>query len=198
MTTLPVFPAPFSRAGVVTPGLPILPPGVERHPVPGGGSRAVQIERGDEITVQDREGLQPVEVVFFDPTGRSDAGMLGLEGGRAPEGLTAALVQGASGRRVARALEAAGFKLENADAALLFADGSHAGDVRSFTAASDGLLIVCAPGGAMEPHDQWAPSEVVLYVHRANPAHIRDRLAPPDPLADPLLDINIQPGQARP
>ena len=35
------FETPFERTGVLIPGLPVLPRGVERHPVPGGGSRAV-------------------------------------------------------------------------------------------------------------------------------------------------------------
>ena len=54
---------PFARSGVVAPGLPVLPPGVERLPVPGGGSRAVEIRAGDEITLVDREGGQRAEVV---------------------------------------------------------------------------------------------------------------------------------------
>ena len=69
----PIFETPYERGGVITPGLPILPHGVERHPVPGGGSRAVAIEKGDEISVLDREGLQsadgtlhPVQQAFID------------------------------------------------------------------------------------------------------------------------------------
>src|SRR5690606_19165578 len=92
MNIKPIFQSPYERAGVLTPGLPILPHGVERHPIPGGGSRAVRIMRGDEITVQDREGLQPVELVFFAPDGCSDAGMIGARGGRDPAGLKAALM----------------------------------------------------------------------------------------------------------
>ena len=38
----------YERAGVILPGLPVLPPGVERYPVPGGGSRAVPIATGDD------------------------------------------------------------------------------------------------------------------------------------------------------
>ncbi|MDU9005561.1 DUF1989 domain-containing protein [Sedimentitalea todarodis] len=198
MNILPVFPTPYERAGVVTPGLPILPHGVERHPVPGGGSRAVQIRKGDQITVQDREGLQPVELVFFAPDGTSDAGMIGATGGRDPQGLKAALSGDASGARVMRALDTAGFDIGKADGAIVFPEGSNPGDYASFVASRDGLLIVCAPGGAMEPHEQWAPTEVVLYVRRANPGKQKDGLVPPDPLADPLADLNIQPGEARP
>ena len=90
--TKPFFmPQQESRAGVRRPGMMVLPQGVERHPVPGGGSRAVPIFAGDQITLQDVEGLQPIEMVFFGPDKRSDAAMLGAKGGRSPEGLIAAL-----------------------------------------------------------------------------------------------------------
>ena len=193
-----VFPAPFERAGVITPGLPILPHGVERHPVPGGGSRALRIDRGDQITVQDREGLQPVELVFFAPDGTSDAGMIGATGGRDPRGLKAALLGDVSGIRVLHALDKAGFDIGKADGTVVFAEGSRPGDYASFVASCDGLLIACAPGGAMEPHAQWAPSEIVLYIRRANPGEGKAAVAPPDPLADPLKDFNIRPGEAHP
>lgn len=191
-----IFPHPYERAGVITPGLPVLPHGVERHPIPGGGSRAVPVFRGDQITVQDREGLQPVEMVVFAPDGRSDAAMIGARGGRDPAGLKSALLRDPSGARVLRALDAAGFDIGRADGTLVFAEGSRPGEHASFTATSDGLLIVCAIGRPMEPHEQWAPTEIVLYLRRANPATGRDPLAPPDPLADPLIDLNIQPGAA--
>ena len=198
MTFKPVFPTPFERAGVITPGLPVLPHGVERHPVPGGGSRAVPVFKGDEITLQDREGLQPVEMVFFAPDGSSDAGMIGAKGGRDPQGLKAALLHDASGARVVLALDKAGFDIGQADGTVVFSAGSRAGDTASFVASCDGLLIVCAAGGAMEPQDQWAPTDVVLYLRRFTPRAPDAALLPPDPLAATLSDFNIQPGQARP
>src|SRR5690606_19644948 len=85
---------PMVRGGVLIPGLPVLPPGTERHPVPGGGSRAVAIEAGDTITVVDREGLQPCEIVFFDPEGRSDPARLGVTSSEEPKGLRAILASG--------------------------------------------------------------------------------------------------------
>ncbi|WP_299905293.1 aminomethyltransferase family protein [uncultured Paracoccus sp.] len=193
-----LFETPFERAGVLVPGLPVLPPGVERHPVPGGGSRAVPIFKGDEITIQDREGLQPVEMVVFAHDGRSDAGMIGAEGGRDPQGLKEALIRDPSGRKVVRALEKSGFDLGRADGTLVFAEGSRPGDQASFTSSVDGLLIVCAAGGPMEPQEQWAPTDVVLYIRRATMPAGKDQLVAPDPLADPLIDLNILPGQAVP
>ena len=78
MNVRPVIETPYERGGVVSPGLPILPHGTERHPVPGGGTRAVRIDKGDEFSVLDRDGLQPAEMVFFAPDGTSDAGMVGF------------------------------------------------------------------------------------------------------------------------
>lgn len=193
----PLFETPYERAGVVFAGLPILPHGVERHPVPGGGSRAVRIDHGDEISVLDFQGLQQAELVFFAPGGRSDAGMIGAKGGRDPQGLKAALNSGdGSGGKVLRALEVADFDIGKADGAILFEGGSKAGDMETFHASCDGLLIVCAPGGPMDAHGQNPPTELILYIRRANPSEGKGGVAPPDPLADPLLDMNIQPGNA--
>jgi aminomethyltransferase len=197
MTVRPVFETPYERRGVLVPGLPILPHGTERHPIPGGGSRAVRIEAGDEITLLDREGLQPVELVFFAPDGSSDAGMIGLEGRQDFEGLRAALTADASGRAVLRALNAAGFDLARADAARVFAQGSRPGDMVTTHAARDGLLVACAAGGPMAPDAQDAPTEIVLYIRRARPGPEKGGHAPPPPLAEPLADINILPGEAK-
>lgn len=197
MTLRPVFETPYERRGILVPGLPILPHGTERYPVPGGGSRAVRIEAGDEISVLDREGLQAAELVFFAADGSSDAAMIGLAGRHDPAGLKAALLGDGSGQAVLRALDAAGFDLARAQAARVLGDGSRAGDMVTTQALRDGLLIVCAPGGPMRPDAQDAPTEVVLYIRRANPGPAKGGQALPPPLAEPILDINILPGQAR-
>lgn len=190
-------PLPFERAGVRVPGTPVLPPDVERHPVPGGGSRAVALEAGDEITVLDTAGLQPVEMVLFTPDGRSDAGMLGVRGKGAARGIASVLVNGGdSGVKVARALAAAGFDLAQGDAIGLFEDGSASGATASFTAGCDGLLIIAAPAEAMEPHAQNAPGDIVLFVRRERARRGGEAAQPADPLADPLVDRNVQPGHA--
>ena len=51
MLDLAKFERPTELGHVLTPGLPILPHGVERHLVPGGGSRGIEIREGDQITV---------------------------------------------------------------------------------------------------------------------------------------------------
>ncbi len=198
MNVKPVFEVPYERSGVLAPGLPILPHGTERHPVPGTGSRAVPVSKGDTITLLDRDGMQPAEMVFFAPDRSSDAAMLGAQGHGRPEGLIATLANGsASGKKVLRALEVAGFDIGRGDAVRAFSDGSRPGDMVHFVAESDGLLIVAAPGEAMRPEDNNPPTDIILYIQRAAPGLEKPDVGPPDPLADPLKDINIQPGNAK-
>ena len=193
----PVFETPYERAGVVNPGLPILPHGTERHPVQGGGSRAVPVFKGDEISVLDFDGLQPGELVFFRPDGTSDAGMLGAAAMGRPDGVISVLANGSkSGARVAKALASAGFDLGRAEAVKIFQDGSHPGDMATFHAGCDGLLILAAPGGPMHPGEQNPPTDLILYIRRANPGEAKAEITAPDPLADPMVDANILPGNA--
>lgn len=166
--------------------------------MPGGGSRAVPIFKGDEVSVLDKEGLQQAEVVFFTPDKKSDAGLLGRTGHGRPERTIKTLAQGdKSGVKVLNALKKAGFELGKGDAIHLFPEGSHPGETETMVADSDGMLICAAPGGPMRPENQDVPTELMLYIRRADPAAAKDAAGPPEPLADPIEDINIQPGEAK-
>ncbi len=190
-----------ARSGVLTPGLPVLPAGVERYPIAGGGSHSLYVMAGDEITIVDREGLQPVDIIFFSPDGRSDAAMLGLKGGRDASDIHQTMASDASGKKVLTALAKSGFDITRADVIRLFAEGSRAGEASIFHAASDGLLITCVVGGAMKPDTQNTLTEIALYIQRVqsdtNTNGNTDKRLPPSPLADPLQDYNINPGMAK-
>ena len=186
------------RAGsILLPGLPLLAAGVERLPVPGRGSRTVDIEAGDEIVLEDREGLQPCEVSFFDRTGRPALGALGLHSGGGAVAIADLLGrEESSAKRVRARLERAGCDIGSADCARLFREGSRAGERWRGTAGEAGILVVAAPAEAMVPDAANPPSEIILYIRRAIPRD-RERLLPPPPLADPLQDCNLPPGSAR-
>ena len=100
------FERPSKERGVLLPGIPILPHGVERHIVPGGGSRGIRIDKGDIISVVDREGLQMAEMVFFLPNGKSDAGVIGAKGRGKASNIIELLSSGdSSGKKVLQALD---------------------------------------------------------------------------------------------
>ena len=191
------FETPFERRGVITPGLPVLPHGVERYVIPASGSRVLPLYQGDEITLMDFEGLQPAEMVFFDPQRRSSAGFLGAKGHGRPDRTIATLANGSSsGQRVLQALKKSSFDLAGGDAVHVFSASSKAGDMETFYAEIDGMIIISAPGQPMRPENQNVATDIVVYIRRAAPQNIKADLAPPDPLAEPLIDQTIQPGHA--
>ena len=196
---LEAFERPTQRAGIIHPGLPILPEGVERHPIPAGGTRSVEVFKGDEITLVDRDGMQPTEVVFFAPDGNSDLGALGL---RASEGSATGIAAAmsspdGSGARVLRALSQAGFELRRAPVARLFGEGSVPGAHHTCFAERDGLLIACAVPAVMDPGSSDTGTDITLYIRRATPRPVRTAESVSPPLADPLQDFQIDPGDAR-
>ncbi|MDE0113815.1 MAG: aminomethyltransferase, partial [Albidovulum sp.] len=198
MATLAKYQTIFERNGVIVPGMPVLAPGVERYPVPGGGTRTVSVEAGDEIGILDVEGQQRAELAFFASDGSSNAGMIGAKSAGRANGISAALGScSQSGSRALKKLEQLGFSMDDADAVHALGDGSRPGDLQLFSAACDGTLVVAAPGTPMSPSEQDFPSQLILYVQRARKRNEAESLSPPDPLADPIEDMNILPGEAK-
>ena len=188
---------PARRGPIRIPGLPVLPPNVERHPVPGGGTRTLSLDAGDELIVIDREGRQPCELVVFDAAGRSEPALIGAAGDGAPAGIRAGLERAVpSAKRVREALASRGLDLGRASAVRLFGGGSRAGESATFTATAPATLVAGAPGSPMRPDEQSPATEIVLYVRRAARTNLKPADGPPPPLADPLADLNVQPGAA--
>ncbi len=187
--------APATRGPIRIPGLPVLPLNVERYPIPGGGSRTLALDSGDELTVIDREGRQPCELVVFDAAGRSDPAIIGARGSGNPLGIQAILARETpSAKRVRDILTTRGFDLGRAVAVRLFGDDSRAGESASFVSTAPVTLVVGAPGDPMPVDEQCPPSEIVLYIHRQSRSNAKPAEGPPPPLANPLVDLNIEPG----
>ena len=64
---------------IKNPGLNILPPGVERHVVNGGGLTGIQIFPDDEIEIINDEGNQVCEISVFNKNGKSELSILNLK-----------------------------------------------------------------------------------------------------------------------
>ena len=57
---------------IKNPGLRILPPGVERYFVKGGGLSVIEIFAEDKIDIINEEGKQICEIIVFDTNGKPD------------------------------------------------------------------------------------------------------------------------------
>ena len=61
------------------PGLRILPPGVERYVVCGGGLSIFEIFPEDQIEIINNEGKQLLEIAVFNNKGKTDSSILNLK-----------------------------------------------------------------------------------------------------------------------
>jgi aminomethyltransferase len=180
------------RPSVVSqPGLRALAAGEERYTVPGGGVIAVAIGAGDLVRLVDVEGMQACELVAADVAGRLDPGILGASGDRDATGLKRALSANSESARSVRAgLVRRGIDLAGARAITLFGGESLSGASAEFAVSRDGVLLVAAPGAAMEAGAQDTATPIRLHIRRSR--IIRGSETPlPEPLADPLQDIRV-------
>ena len=61
------------------PGLRVLPPGVERYYVKGGGLSVIEVLPEDKIEIINDEGKQTCEITVFNSKGKSDLSILNLK-----------------------------------------------------------------------------------------------------------------------
>jgi aminomethyltransferase len=176
---------------------PNLPLGVERYIIGGGGAAVLAIAAGDRISIIDREGRQPCEVIAADAAGRIDPGLIGGKACGVADGLREILAAGTvDARKVVAGLRRRNLDIGQGLAIRLFGGDSAAGARAEFTANGDGVLVVAAPGAAMLPENQDTATEIEVRIARAAPAsgqmaHL------PDPLADAILDFEVPKSSAR-
>ena len=185
------------RPRVLQPGLRVLPRGVERFVVAGGGSLTLPVFAGDRLAVIDREGRQPCEIVAMTADGRETPGLIGAADAGPAEGLRTLLGQGGSeAQRLLGALAHRGMPSRFDHAARCFGPDSPAGSRAEFAVEGDGVVVIAAPGEAMEVagHQTLTPLEV--FVTRTNPAEAAARSGLPAPLAEPRYEFRVAAGTA--
>ncbi|MEO0619545.1 MAG: DUF1989 domain-containing protein [Pseudomonadota bacterium] len=171
---------------------PVLPRGVERYIVEGRRSALLQIRAGDTITVTDREGGQPCEVLAADTKGTIDPGMLGRKGNSNAPGIKTALAADTeSARQARRALTRRKIDIADARAIRVFSQTSRPGNTATLTAERAGVVLVCAPGTDMMPDTQSTATEIEVIIRRAKVAGKSTAPPLPEPLAKPLDEIRI-------
>ena len=188
-----------ARPRVLTPGLPALDPGVERYVVRGGGVVGVELAPDDRVELVDLDGPQPCELVFFArDDGRDALAALGAAPAGPPAGLRRLLSgEGEGAARVLAGLRRRGLDLGAVACARPFGPDSRPGAEAAFVAGAGGYLLVAAPGQAMSPWDQNPPTDLLLFVRRAAvPPAGAARL--PEPLADPRLEVHVDPASVEP
>jgi aminomethyltransferase len=150
----------------------------------GGTHCFFELQAGDRLRIVDPEGLQPA-LLYVQP------GALGAVSEESGEAATAAERGGecaADSAIVEAALSARGRKLSDLERHVVLTEGSAPGSSFEALSTADTVCVLVAPGAAMQPSAQDAPTDLRVEIEPA--ADLRGR-APP-PLMPPLLDLRVE------
>ena len=174
---------------ILRPGLRRLPEGQERYRVAGAGALVLRLATGDRLRVIDIEGRQACEVVTFGKDGKPVGGLLGRPAKGDAAGTKALLGRGDP--RLAQALSRHGLSLEGAASLDLFGPEGPARQEEALVAAADAVALITAPGGPMAVDAQSPPTDLEVFVERADPQAATQRPDLPPPLAEPREELRI-------
>ena len=168
------------------PGLNVLPPGVERHVVNGGGLTGLQIFPDDEIEIINDEGNQVCEIVVFDKDGKSDLGILNLKENSKNSEIKKILTSKDESSLIANnQLKKRNLDIAKSKSSLVFNKDSISGDKINFKSKDKCYVIFAAPGEDMLVHDQNPVTDLTIFINTANVINDKELSVIPDPLYDP-------------
>jgi len=180
---------------IKNPGLRVLPPGVERYLVRGGGLSVITLDPDDKIEITDTEGKQKCEIIVFNKNGKSDCSLLGLKEKNDPKNIKKILSdKNESAFQAASTLKKRNLDIGKAKASILFSEDSEAGQKINLVSKDKCTCIFSAPGNAMKIDEQNPPTDLLLMVQRSKPNKYKNKDKPniPEPLVEPLNEILIK------
>ena len=174
------------------PGLNVLPLGVERHVVSGGGLTGIQIFPDDEIEIINDEGNQVCEISVFNKNGKSELSILNLKENKDSSEIKKIL----SKRDEASLVTSYQLKKRNLDinkskSAIVFDKDASLGEKIKLISKDKCYCIFAAPGADMLIHEQNPTTNLTVFVKRANIIKDKEHSIIPDPIYDPINETNI-------
>jgi len=174
------------------PGLNVLPPGVERHIVNGGGLTGIQIFPDDEIELINEEGNQICEIVVFDKDGKSNLGILNLKENKKNSEIKKILTSKDESSLAANyQLKKRNLDITKSQSSIVFTKDSISGDKIKFKSKDKCYVIFAAPGHDMLVHEQNPKTDLTLFIKRAKITNDKELSVIPDPVYDPKHEQNI-------
>ena len=175
------------------PGLRILPPGVERYVVIGGGLSVFEIFPEDQIEIINNEGKQLLEIAVFNNKGKTDSSILNLkENGSANEIKKILSRKEESVQTAVYQLKKNKLDINKAKSSLVFDPECKAEEKIKIKSKDSCICIFAAPGDAMNIENQNPPTDLTIMIKRANPDKIKNQKIIPEPLRDPLDEFIIE------
>ena len=174
------------------PGLNILPLGVERHVVNGGGLTGIQILPDDEIEIVNDEGNQICEISVFNKDGKSELAILNLKENKNSSEIKKILSKkDESSLTAAYQLKKRNLDIDKSKSAIVFDKDTSPGEKIKLNAKDKCYCIFSAPGPEMIIHEQNPTTDLTIFVKRAKITKDKEHSIIPDPVFDPLSEKNI-------
>ena len=174
------------------PGLNVLPPGVERHVINGGGLTGLQIFPDDEIEIINDEGNQVCEIIVFDKDGKADLGILNLKENCKNSEIKKILTSKDESSLIANhQLKKRNLDITKSKSSLIFSKDSISGDKINFKSKDKCYVIFAAPGQHMLVHEQNPITDLTIFIKRSKIKNDKELSIIPDPVYDPKHEQNI-------
>ena len=183
----------LTSSDIKEPGLNVLPLGVERYIVNGGGLTGIQIFPDDEIEIINNEGNQICEVCVFNNNGKSELGILNLKESKNASGIKKILLNKDENSLIANhQLKKRGLDIEKSKSSVIFSKDSIPGENFKIKSKDKSYCIFSAPGPKMMIHDQNPSTDLTIFIKRAKITNDKELKYIPDPMFDPSNEINIE------
>ena len=174
------------------PGLNVLPLGVERHVVNGGGLTGIQIFPDDEIEIINDEGNQVCEISVFNKNGKSELSILNLKENKDSSEIKKILSKRDETSLVTSyQLKKRNLDINKSKSAIVFDKDASLGEKIKLISKDKCYCIFAAPGADMLIHEQNPTTNLTVFVKRANIIKDKEHSIIPDPIYDPLNETNI-------
>ncbi len=177
---------------ILEPGLNVLPPGVERYTVNGGGLTGIQILPDDEIEIINNEGNQICEIAVFNKDGKSEQSVLSLKENINNSGIKKILTRPDESSKIAlHQLKKRNLNIAKSKTSTVFDLDTPWGEKIKLKSKDKCYCIFAAPGPDMLIHEQNPTTDLTIFVKRANIIYDKEHSIIPDPMFDPLNETNI-------
>ena len=174
------------------PGLNVLPPGVERHVVNGGGLTAFQLFPDDEVEIINDEGNQICEIICFNKDGKSEVGILNLKE-NSDKNFIRDILNGKDETILATnyQLKKRNLNITQSKSSIVFDKDTPPGEKIKLKSKDKCYAIFSAPSEDMLVTNQNPPSELTIFIKRAKIINDKELNIIPDPIFEPLYEQNI-------
>ena len=170
---------------IKNPGLRTLPPGVERYFVKGGGLSVIEVLPEDKIEIINEEGKQICEIIVFNAKGKSDLSILNLKENANAEFSKRAI---ANDEKISKLFKKKSLDLNKAKSSIIFNKDCLMGEKIILTSKDKCVVMIAAPGDAMNVHEQNPPTDLTIFLNKAKFIEIDEQFILPEPLNDPIIE----------